>query len=119
MTKKPKQYHHVILGLNKKTEEVEEKSFGLNVNRTIKNADVDDEFKAHCRAMLRERLMTNRQFIKDLRAAKKPMMIHEKLMEEKWQLHAASMEKIRSYVRGDVPIIENEEENEVDEEISE
>ncbi len=107
--KKPKQHHHFVLNL-KKIDDENAKTYPLTVSRTIKNSDLSDEEKAECRKQLRNCLKTNRKFIKDLRAAKKPMMIHEKLMEEKWQLHAASMEKIRQYVRGDVPIVEEETE---------
>jgi len=47
---------------------------------------------------LRERLTANRQFIKDLREAKKSMMVHEKLMVERWNLHHASLKTIKDNV---------------------
>lgn len=116
MSKKLKQHHHVILGLNKPEKAENKKTYPLTVSKTIEQSDLSDEEKQEYRNQLRASLITNRKFIKDLRAAKKPMMIHEKLMEEKWKLHDASMEKIRSYVRGDAPPpVEDDENNENDE----
>lgn len=119
MKKKSKQHHHFVLHLNK-AEEDDSKAYPLTVSRTIKQSTLSDEEKEEYRNQLRNSLMTNRKFIRDLRASKKPMMIHEKLMEEKWELHAASMEKIRTHVRGGLPpiqenieiIMENEETSE-------
>jgi hypothetical protein len=116
--KKPKQHHHFILN-TKKVEAENSKVYPLTVNQTIKLSDLSDEEKAECRQQLRTCLKTNRKFIRDLRAAKKPMMIHEKLMAEKWQLHAASMDKIRKYVLGDLPIVEEENEEETQEDVEE
>lgn len=106
--KKPKQHHHFVLNLKKSDEDENAKTYPLTVNRTIKLSKLSEIEKEECRQKLRICLKTNRKFIKDLRSAKKPMMIHEKLMAEKWQLHAASMDKIRSYVRGDAPLIDEE-----------
>jgi formiminotetrahydrofolate cyclodeaminase len=118
MKKKLKQHHHFVLNL-KKVEDEDAKVYPLTVSRTIKQSNLSDEEKEEYRNQLRTSLTTNRKFIKDLRAAKKPMMIHEKLMEEKWELHAASMEKIRSHVRRGLPIVQEGDEIEtttVDEE---
>ncbi|MGB4498295.1 MAG: hypothetical protein WBI40_06320 [Methylococcaceae bacterium] len=121
MKKKLKQHHHFVLNL-KKVEEEDVKVYPLTVSRTIKQSKLSDEEKEEYRNQLRTSLMTNRKFIKDLRSAKKPMMIHEKLMEEKWELHAASMEKIRAHVRRGLPPVQENDEIEtttVDEESSE
>ncbi len=98
MKKKAKQHHHLILGLLKKTEEENEKAYGLNVNRTILRSNLPDELKQQYRDLLRERLSTNRQFFKDIREAKKSMMIQEKLLEERWRLHSESLVKIKESV---------------------
>jgi hypothetical protein len=119
--KKPRQHHHFILNL-KKVDDNSSKVYPLTVSQTIKRSNLSEVEKIECRNQLRACLKTNRKFIKDLRSAKKPMMIHEKLMAEKWQLHAASMDKIRKYVRGDIPFLEEEEviiEEETNEEMSE
>ncbi len=118
MKKKLKQHHHFVLHL-KKAEKVDAKTYPLTVSRTIKQSNLSDEEKEEYRNQLRASLTTNRKFIKDLRAAKKPMMIHEKLMAEKWQLHAASMEKIRSHVRRGLPPVQENTEPMENEESSE
>jgi signal transduction histidine kinase len=105
--KKLKQHHHFIIS-TKKVEAENSKVYPLTVNRTINESELSEEEKEECRQQLRNCLKTNRKFIKDLREAKKPMVIHEKLMADKWRLHAMSMDKIRRYAKGDVPTIEEE-----------
>lgn len=111
LKKRPKQQHHFILGLNTPKKDEFECKFTLSVNRTIQRSKLSPFLKAQYTDLLRVCLTTNRQFIKDIRAAKKPMMINEKLMEERWNLHHASLKAIKDNVNshGMPPILAEEE----------
>lgn len=98
LKKRPKQQHHFILGLNTPKKDEFECKFTLSVNKTIQRSKLSPFLKAQYTDLLRVCLTTNRQFIKDIRSAKKPLMINEKLMEERWNLHHAGLKAIKDNV---------------------